>query len=126
MRIDSEWRTRRVAPALAATALLLGGCSGTGASGALATYDAGASNDDAMLTGTLSITDECVTVDDGSAVTTPAFVGASLSDGVLRYRGAEFADGARIELGGGETDDRAVVDLPRGCPSEHVFLVAHD
>ncbi|WP_299447089.1 dihydrolipoamide dehydrogenase [uncultured Phycicoccus sp.] len=116
---------RRALPALAGVvAVGLGGCSGAGG-GPVATYDSGGAGMDAMLSGTLSITEDCVTVDGGDQVTVPAFDGGvELADGVLRFRGVDYTDGAKIELGGGETTALGGVRLPSGCPTDHVFLVA--
>lgn len=124
MRHTTSSRRSRTSLALA-TALALAGCSES-AGGSIATYDSGGSGMDALLSGTLSITDACVTVTgpDGTR-STPAFDGgARLRDGVLVFHDREYADGARIELGGGETTALSRVRLPAGCPTEHVFLVA--
>jgi hypothetical protein len=116
---------RRALPALVVAAGLAG-CSASGG-GTLATYDSGGAGMDALLSGTLSITDECVTVEAGDEVTVPAFDGGvELVDGVLRFHGADYADGAKIELGGGETSALGEVRMPPGCPTDHVFLVAPD
>lgn len=110
----------------AVTLLVLTGCGSDAPSGRLATYDADGGMD-SLLTGTVSIDDSCVTVDDGTTVHTPAFPGGAEMDGdVLRFHGAEYADGAKIELGGGEATDLSGVRIPKGCPSDHVFLVAPD
>lgn len=102
----------------------LAGCSGSGG-GALATYDSRGGGMDALLSGTLSITDDCVTVQGGDQVTVPAFDGGvELADGVLRFRGVDYVDGAKIELGGGEATELGGVAMPAGCPTDHVFLVA--
>ncbi len=123
--LTTESRRIPASSALLAAGLFLTGCSG-GSSGVLATYDADGGMD-ALLVGTVSITDECVTVHGGDQVTTPAFDGgAEVRDQVLVFRGAEYEDGAKIELGGGEASDVAEVRLPSGCPSDHVFLVSPD
>lgn len=110
--------------AVLATAVVLAGCSG-GSTDTLATYDARGAGMDALLVGTVRITDTCVTVVEGALVTVPAFDGgASVEDGVLRFRGTDYPDGAAIELGGGEADDLSGVRIPAGCPTERVFLVA--
>lgn len=116
---------RHALPALAgAVAVGLGGCAGAG-DGTLATYDSGGAGMDALLSGTLSITEDCVTVEGGDQVTVPAFDGGvELADGVLRVRGVDYTDGAKIELGGGEATDVSGVRMPSGCPTDLVFLVA--
>lgn len=116
---------RRALTTLAgALAIGLAGCSGS-EGGTLATYDSGGAGMDALLSGTLSITDDCVTVEGGDQVTVPAFDGGvELADGVLRFRGVDYADGAKIELGGGEASALGGVSMPPGCPTDHVFLVA--
>lgn len=116
---------RALAGLAGATLVVLGGCSDS--TGIVATYDSGGGPGDSLLSGTLSITDTCVTVDGADGVTTPAFTGVvDVSGGVLHFHGAEYADGAKIELGGDDATDAATVTVPKGCPTTHVFLVADD
>ncbi len=119
-------RIRASSALLAVAGLVFTGCSAGGAGGVLATYDADGGMD-ALLIGTVSISEECVTVHTADQVTTPAFDGgAQVHGSVLVFRGAEYPDGAKIELAGGDAPDASDVAIPGGCPSEHVFLVAPD
>ncbi len=119
-------RIRTSSALLTVAGVVLTGCSSGGAAGILATYDADGGMD-ALLIGTVSISQECVTVRTADQVTTPAFDGgAQVRGAVLVFRGAEYPDGAKIELPGGEASDATGVSIPGGCPSDHIFLVAPD
>jgi hypothetical protein len=76
---------------------------------------------DALLTGTIHITTECLTVSDGTDVVIPIFPAfeARFDDGVLTF-GGEYRDGDEITLLGGETAVGAPIPddwyIPAGCP----------
>ncbi|MBM6399008.1 dihydrolipoamide dehydrogenase [Phycicoccus sonneratiae] len=96
----------------------------------VATYDADGSGMDALLVGTLRVTEACVTVEgeDGSP-TVPVFPRGEVSTGAdgLEFGGRTYADGDRIELGGGEGAPGASAGIPAGCPDVARWVVApHD
>jgi hypothetical protein len=76
---------------------------------------------DAMLTGKLHITAQCVTIGDGADAVIPVFpvFEARYFEGVLTF-GNEYRDGDEITLGGGWAPaDAPVPDgwyIPAGCP----------
>ncbi|WP_137844817.1 hypothetical protein [Microbacterium sp. 2FI] len=99
--------------------LVLTGCVPDSGPVAFAPESEGAG--DALFTGTLRITEECLTVDDGTHVVIPVFPAfeARYDDGVLTF-GSEYQDGDEITLGGGEAAaDGGIPDdwyVPAGCP----------
>lgn len=76
---------------------------------------------DAILTGIVHISDECLTIGDGADARIPVFpvFEARYYDGVLSF-GNEYREGDEIILGGGQTPTNASVPdgwyIPAGCP----------
>lgn len=118
--------TRSVAVALLG-AVVLTACSSsatTSPSGpagpAVATYQGkpGSGGFQAMLEGTVSVTNGCVTITDNTGATvTPVFpenqVEKADAPSVLVFRGTAYKEGASLKLTGGESSGR---ELPAGCP----------
>lgn len=108
--------------------LVLGAAACSSAPSNVATYDAGGSGMDALLSGTLSITAECVTVAaEGGTVWTPVFPGgyAQMAGDTLGLDDrAELLTGDPVELGGGEATGVGSAEVPKGCPTDHLWLVA--
>jgi hypothetical protein len=105
--------------ALFGVGLALTGCVPDDGPVAFAPQSEGAG--DALLTGTIHITTECLTIDDGTNVVIPVFPAfeARYYDGVLTF-GNEYTDGDEITLAGGEIAVSAPIPdawyIPAGCP----------
>lgn len=131
---------RGLAPAAAASAgaviaLLLSACStpagGTGiVEGGPVAYVTPRSDggDDALLEGTLKVSDSCLVIVDATGRTLlPIFQRPRTTwDGTaLTYNGRPYTDGSSISLGGGYNDEPLDVDYaPEGCDVDGVFYVA--
>ncbi|GCD19425.1 hypothetical protein ACFO3K_00460 [Cellulomonas algicola] len=123
-------------PALAAAALLaLGGCAGQeGGSGVVeggpVAYVTPSSDggDAALLEGTVSVTDVCLTVvDELGQRWLPVFQRPRTTwDGTtLTYDGTSYTDGGHIRLGGGGSGSTDSTDYaPDGCEFDLAFYVA--
>ena len=121
-------RPARAWVALVVVPLVLGAAACAPRPSNVATYDADAGGMDALLSGTLSITTQCVTVasTDGE-VWTPVFPHryAQLAGDTLVLDGRdELLSGDPVELGGGEASEVGDAQVPGGCPTEHLWLVA--
>lgn len=93
----------------------------------VATYQSEGSGMDALMSGTLRITDACVTVEgEGGAVTIPTFPRGQVALGAdgLEFNGHTYADGDPIELGGGEGPAGDRSGVPEGCPDVRTWVVA--
>ena len=124
---------------LAFVSLLIAGCSSTGSemmpgqdqvpqSGPLAMYPKPTDGMDALLEGTLTVTDDCVTIahSDGTR-SVPVFPAgdASWNEGVLSWRGGEFGEGDPISVGGGLFAAPLTASyIPAGCQSFDAFAVS--
>ncbi len=115
-------------PAIVAVTLVLGTAACSSAPPNVATYDPGGSGMDALLSGTLSITAECVTVAaEGGTVWTPVFPGGytqMAGDTLVLDNRDELLSGDPVELGGGEASGVGDAEVPTGCPTDHLWLVA--
>ena len=116
-------------------ALALAGCSGTdGGTGVVeggpVAYVAasGDGGDDALLEGTLHVSDTCVViVAEFGQTLLPIFQRPRTAwDGTtLTYNGKPYTDGSSISLGGGYYDEPRDADYaPQGCDVDGVFYVA--
>lgn len=116
-------------------ALALAACSGpeggTGiVEGGPVAYVAASSDggDDALLEGTLKVSDSCVViVDEFGQTLLPIFQrpGTAWDGTTLTYNGKPYTDGSSISLGGGYYDEPRDADYaPQGCDIDGVFYVA--
>lgn len=84
--------------------------------------------DDALLEGTLQVSDSCVVIVDASGqALLPVFQRPRTTwDGTtLTYNGKPYTDGSTISLGGGYNDEPLAADYaPEGCDVDGVFYVA--
>lgn len=118
---------RPVPHVLAAVAglLVLAACTATPPN--VATYESDGSGEDALMSGTLRVDDACVTlVGEDGTVTVPVFPRGQVAlDGTdLELAGHTWADGERIELGGGEGTSAEPFTVPEGCPDGPFWVVA--
>ena len=115
--------------------LVLAACSGpeggTGiVEGGPVAYGAASSDggNDALLEGTLKVSDSCVViVDELGQTLLPIFQRPRTTwDGTtLTYNGKPYTDGSSIRLGGGYYDEPRDADYaPQGCDVDEVFYVA--
>lgn len=121
-----------VASAVAAT--LLAGCSaaqgGTGVvEGGPVAYVEERSDEgmDALLEGTVEVSDSCVLVrDEFDQTWLPVFQRPRTTwDGTtLTYGGNRYTDGSRIRLGGGGIDAQSADYVPGECTFDEAFLVS--
>ncbi len=136
-------RKRRLLAAVAGALIvpaLLTACSGAGSqAGKIATYlpDENAAAEGALLSGTLMLDKYCTYVWVGETNETwlpvfPEGQAASEDDGIT-YQGSFYAEGAAIDLGGGVVTEPTApallpnsLDIPRGCATDYVWLVAAD
>lgn len=76
---------------------------------------------DALLTGIIHITDECITVGEGVDAVIPVFpvFEARYANWVLTF-GSDYRDGDEITIGGGEAQTGTAIPdgwyVPAGCP----------
>ena len=81
---------------------------------------------DALLRGTLRLSNGCVTVEgtDGS-LAVPVFPSgdASWRDGVLTWQGREYREGDSVEFGGGGGVPSKIQYLPEGCGDRQTWIV---
>lgn len=116
-------------------ALLLSACStpagGTGiVEGGPVAYVTQSSDggDDALLDGTVQVSDSCLVIVDGLGQTwLPIFQRPRTTwDGAtLTYNGGPYTNGSGIRLGGGFHDEPTEADYaPEGCDVDGVFYVA--
>ncbi|MBB4140290.1 hypothetical protein [Microbacterium invictum] len=121
---------RRMAPlaTVVLLAALLAGCAAPTGSGssALATYPRPEAGMDALLEGTLIISDRCVWVRSQGMRNVPVFPegDAEVRDGVLIWRGTEYADGDSISLGGGYLPDGGTIPAGCGLEPDALFFVS--
>ncbi len=92
-----------------------------------AIYHDDGSGMDALLTATLTMDAECITVEVDGQTYLPIFPSSAvrLEDDALLYAGDPFRTGDPISLGGGEVSEPpAGARIPQGCPTERLWLVS--
>lgn len=89
-------------------------------------HDEGAGMD-ALLTGTLQMEPECITLDAGDQTWLPIFPSGDirLNNGALIYQGEEYRSGDELALGGGQVEAAPQGSrIPTDCPSQALWLVS--
>lgn len=119
---------RGLSAAAVVTAVLLAGCAISPGSDTspLATYPRPDAGMDALLEGRLVVSDLCVWVRSEGLRSIPVFPegDAVLRDGLLVWRGHEYADGDRISLGGGYLPEGGTIPAGCGLEPDALFFVS--